>query len=118
MLKLTGLTSSPKQTLNIVEPTTGIKIYFTFYFKPRIHSWYFDVEYDDFTAKGNKLIRGLNIINRFKNRVPFGIGVTVSDNYEPFLINDFTTGRVKIILLTSDEVTEIDGYIADGYTIA
>ena len=76
-----------------------------------------DVEYQGSIARGIKIVRGPNILTRSKNTLPFGLSVTVADNYEPFLINDFSSGRVKMFLLTSAEVQEIDDMIVTGETV-
>jgi hypothetical protein len=49
--------------------------------------------------------------------LPFGLCVTVSDNFEPFLINDFVSGRVSVFLLTHDEVVEIEDMVIAGETV-
>ena len=76
-----------------------------------------DIEYQGKAARGIKIVRGPNILTRNKNTLPFGLSVTVADNYEPFLINDFSSGRVKMFLLTSAEVQEIDDMIVAGETV-
>lgn len=76
-----------------------------------------DIEYQGKSARGIKIVRGPNILTRNKNTLPFGLSVTVADNYEPFLINDFSSGRVKMFLLTSAEVQEIDDMIVLGETV-
>lgn len=114
MLKITGITSDPLQTFNIAEPTTGEKIYFTLRYKPRTQCWYMDVRFKNFTENGSKIIKGANIYNRHKKRLPFGISVSVTDNYEPFLINDFFTGRVEMFLLDSTEIDYVDTLINRG----
>lgn len=117
MTQITGLTSTPSQTFNIPDPVTRKKIYFSLYFSARCQCWYFDVQYETFTAKGLKLVRGPNILSRHINVLPFGLSVTVSDNFEPFLINDFSSGRVSLFLLTHAECLEVHDLIIEGYTL-
>ena len=117
MIKITGLTSTPSQTFNIPDPVTRKKISFALYFSPRCQSWYFDVTYEGFTAKGLKLVRGMNILSRHINTLPFGLTVSVEDNFEPFLINDFSSGRVSLFLLTHAECLEVHDLIIEGYTL-
>jgi len=117
MTQITGLTSNPSQSFNTPEPVTRKIIYFTFIFSPRTQCWFFDMEYEGFISRGNKLVRGPNIIPRHINVLPFGLCVTVSDNFEPFLINDFVSGRVSVFLLTHDEVVEIEDMVIAGETV-
>jgi len=117
MVSITGLSSSPFQTLNIADPNGGGDISFTFYYRPRTQCWYFDVAFKTFTAKGMKIVRGPDILSRHSNQIPFGLFVAVSDNFEPYLINDFYTGRVTLYLLTTAERDDIGEKIIDGYTV-
>lgn len=117
MIQITGLTSSPSQTFNIPEPTTRENIYFSLRFMPRTQNWYIDFQYKEFSAKGIKVVRGPNIIKRNINVLPFGITVSVSDDLEPFLINDFVSGRVSLFLLTQEECLVMDEMIISGAII-
>lgn len=117
MTQITGLTSSPSQTFNIPDPVTRKILYFTLYFSPRCQCWYFDLVYEGFTARGLKLVRGPNILSRHINVVPFGLTVTVADNFEPFLINDLVSGRVSLFLLTHSECLEVNDLIIAGATV-
>ena len=117
MTQITGLTSSPSQGFNIPCPETRKTIYFSLYFSPRCQCWYFDVTYEGFTARGLKLVRGFNILSRHINTLPFGLAVAVSDNFEPFLINDMTSGRVSLYLLTQQESLDVHELIIEGYTL-
>lgn len=117
MIKITGITSSPTQTFNIPDPITRKILYFTLYFSARCQCWYFDLVYDTFTAKGLKLVRGMNILSRHINVLPFGLTVAVSDNFEPFLINDMVSGRVSLFLLTHAECLDVQDMIVKGWTL-
>ena len=49
-------------------------------------------------------------MNQFENIIPFGIGIIVTDGGEPFLINDFSSGRVQMAILTPAEVDQVNDY--------
>lgn len=117
MTQITGLTSSPTQTFNIPEPSTRKPIYFTMRFCPRVQAFFIDIQYDTFSVKSLKLVRGMNILSRHINVLPFGLSVTVADNFEPFLINDMVSGRVSLWLLTQQESLDVQDMIATGYTL-
>lgn len=117
MTQITGLTSTPSQTFNIPDPVTRKIIYFSLYFSPRTENWYIDVQYESLTARGIKLVRSMNALSRHINVLPFGLTVSVADNFEPFLINDFVSGRVSLFLLTHAECLEVKEMIVDGYTL-
>lgn len=117
MIQITGLTSSPSQTFNIPDPVTRKTIYFTMRFCPRVAAFFLDIEYEGFSAKSLRLVRGMNILSRHINVLPFGLAVAVKDNYEPFLINDMVSGRVSLYLLTHEECLDVQQMIVDGYTL-
>lgn len=117
MIQITGLTSSPSQSFNIPDPVTRKPIYFDLVFSPRCQCWYFDLEYEGFISRGNKLVRGPNILPRHINTLPFGLAVVVADDFEPFLINDMVSGRVLLYILDHSDVEEIQARIIAGATV-
>lgn len=117
MVQIKGLTSNPVQTFNIPDPVTRKTIYFLMYFSPRTQNWYIDIEYESFIQKGIKIVREPNLLAKNINVLPFGLSVTVSDNYEPFLINDFVSGRVSLFILDHTECLDVQNLIIAGYTI-
>jgi hypothetical protein len=117
MIQITGLSSAPFQTFTIADPNGGGDIKFSLAFRPRTSCWYMDIEFKTFIARGLKIVRGMNILYRHHNQIPFGLSVTVSDNFEPYLINDFQSERVLLYLLTTAEVDEIHAKILEGYTV-
>lgn len=117
MIQITGLRSSPFQSFNIPDPDKRKTVYFTLRFSPRTQTWYIDIEYEGFIANGIKVVRGMNILKRNINTLPFGLMVTVSDNLEPFLINDFVSGRVSIYILSHSECVDVENMIIEGYSV-
>jgi len=117
MVQITGLTSNPSQTFNVPDPVTRKIIYFSLYFSPRTQNWYIDIKYETFTARGLKLVRGPNVLSRHINTLPFGLSVVITDTFEPFLINDFVSGRVSLFLLTHADVLTVRDMIIAGATV-
>lgn len=117
MTKITGLTQDASQKFTIADPNGTGYINFSFYYRPRLQCWFYDIEYESFAMKGCKLVRGPNILCCHQYVIPFGLCVTVSDDYEPMLINDLSSGRVTLFLLTSAEVVEVQTLIGEGYTV-
>lgn len=117
MTKITGLTQNASQKFTISDPNGGGNISVTLTYRPRVRGWFIDFTFKTFILNGYKITRGPNILSKFRNVIPFGLAVTVSDNYEPFLINDFSSSRVSLFLLTTAEVDEVISLIAQGYTV-
>lgn len=117
MKQILGLTRRPSQKFTIAAPNGGGDITVTLNYRPRVQGWFIDIAFKSFALNGYKITRGPNILGKFRNVIPFGLGVTVADNYEPFLINDFESGRVSLFLLTTAEVAEVVTLIAGGATV-
>lgn len=71
-------------------------------------AWFMDVRYNDFVINGLRLVNTLNLLHQFQRQIPFGMAILVTDDGDPFLINDFSTERVQIGILTSAEVQEVN----------
>ena len=114
MIQITGLKASPNQTFNIPDPDNGTEIYFTLQFRPRTRNWYVSFTYGDFVLNGMKLVLSPNILHQYSNRVPFGLAVSALDKLEPMFINDFSTSRVILYILTGEERQQIEADINNG----
>lgn len=86
----------------------------TFTYRPRVQSWFADIAFGTFTLNGFRLTRYPNVLQAYKNIIPFGLGVAVTDQFDPFMINDFVSGRVTLYLLLSSEVATIQAAIEAG----
>ena len=104
---LEGIQALPSQTFN-TSLDGGDIITITLTFKPSIKMWFIDVEYNDFSVKGLRLCNVPNLLNQFDKIIPFGINVEIADGTEPFIINDLSTGRVILNILTAAEVEQIN----------
>lgn len=106
MREFVGLTDLPKQSIKMqVENGDIVKV--SFYYKENQQGWFFDIEYNNFSCKTTQLTNCPNIIRQFQNVLPFGISCSVNDGGEPWFLNDFLTGRVRVFLLNEDEVNYI-----------
>lgn len=109
---ITSLTKSTWQFYELVVYNNSTAK-FTLRYYPRMMSWYFDIEYEDVIINCVKVVLHPNILRQFKNKLPFGLMVYTDNNsaVEPFQITDFQTGRVKLAILNSDEVEQIESEI-------
>lgn len=100
------LTDDVRQKFNIaIENET---LYVTLYFYQTQKSWYFDIEYGDYICKGMRAVLTLNALRHLSNILPFGIGF-VADGYgEPYAQDDFSSGRVQMVILSADEVQQLE----------
>ena len=104
-------TDNPYQTAQIpLEDKTGYaQIWLRW--APTQMSWYFDIQYNNKTSRGNKLCLGVNILHTFSNIFPFGLMVVSDDLIEPYQITDFVNQRVKIYVLNNTEVQQLERLI-------
>lgn len=103
MLQLTNLTSDPRQQFTIIGENGEIIPTYLFYCPTQI-GWFMNISYGNFVANGLRLVATPNMLFQWKNIIPFGLMCVSNDGYDPFYLDDFTTGRIKIYLLNSTDV--------------
>jgi len=106
MRRITGIYSIPSQSLQL-RSEIGEQIHLTLNYRPAIQKWYLDLEYLTFKLCGYRICNGPNILQKYFYSLKWGMFVEISDNFEPFLINDFESGRVNLYILSEEECKEI-----------
>lgn len=114
MVQVTGLGAVPVQTFSMQSPNGDGVIYFTLSFRPRVRSWFLDIKLGNYAVNGFKLLRGPNVFRQYRNTFGFGITIATTDMSEPAMINDFSSGRVTMYLLTGGECDSIESLIEAG----
>ena len=113
MKLVTGLSTNPNQLFR-VPLDDGSIVKLTIKYKSRPGAWFLDVEYKSFTLRGKKLFNSLNVLRQYKNIIPFGLNVVCPEGTEPILINDFSSGRCTLNVLTASEVEELESAYKDA----
>ncbi len=70
--------------------------------------WIANVTYGTTTINGLGLCCHPNILRQWRNILPFGLSVVTADQTDPFNINDFSSGRVLLYLLTAADVLAVE----------
>jgi hypothetical protein len=70
--------------------------------------WTYCLTYGTFEVNNRNLVNSPNLLRAFRDIIPFGLACIVSDGQEPWFKDDFTTGRVKIYILDSTDVTTVE----------
>lgn len=109
MKTLTGIKATGKQRLQTAI-SNGDFIEIVLYYLTATKQWKMDLTYKDFQLNGQRVYNGLNLLCQYESILPFGIAVQVTDGGEPFLINDFTSGRVRMSLLSPEEVARVKNF--------
>ena len=79
-------------------------------FKSAVQLWFFDLEWNSFVLNGNRVHSSPNMLSQYEAIIPFGLACITVGGGEPFLVNDFSQGRVNIYLLSPEEVIEVQEF--------
>lgn len=107
MIKIDNLGSEALQNVRISLDDLSV-VELTMRFLPATQKWSYDLVYGEFISKGNILCTHANILRRFRKNLPFGLACLTSDGTEPFMIDDFVTGRVSLYILNADDVDYVE----------
>lgn len=66
--------------------------------------WFVDVVSENFKIYGLRITSVPNVLRQWKNKLGFGLGVFTENKSEPFLLEDFNTGRATLYLLEPDDL--------------
>jgi hypothetical protein len=108
MKLLTGIISEPIQTfiLPIDEEEATIKLQFA----PVVQQWFFNVIYNGVNVNGVKLSLGVLHLRDYNFPFDFILQDTSNAGIDPFQVDDFFTGRIKMYILDAVEMAAIRGY--------
>ena len=110
MRRFNGITATGTQVFRTpIEAGGQLKV--SLYYKPFVQMWYMDLEYNGHALRGVRVRNDFNLINQYRSICPFGIACTVEEISEPILVNDFSAGRARLFLLTSQEVDEYNEFL-------
>lgn len=73
-----------------------------------------EISRNDFVLRGVRITNSPNILNQFRNKIPFGLACYSTDNREPAYQDDFSTGASKLYILSAEEVEEYAEYLSNG----
>lgn len=105
MTVLQGIRAVGEQRLRSRDEN-GVIITIDLYYFPSTQQWYADITSGDFTLNHVRLTNNLNILWNYARIIDFGIAILVNDLGDPFLINDFSSERCQIGILTAAEVVQ------------
>lgn len=110
MTKITNLTNFSDQVTQLQLPD-GTIAEMELIYHGATERWIMNVAYNGKIINGVGLCCYPNILRQFENILPFGIACTTNDHTDPFDINDFSTGRVSMFLLTTDDIAAINASV-------
>lgn len=109
MNRLDGIRATGTQKFTTAA-SNGDIVSMTLYFKPAVQEWFIDIEWMDFNLLGNRVYSSLNMLCQYEAIIPFGLATITDGGGEPFLVNDFSSKRVNLYLLSPEEVLEVQNF--------
>ncbi len=102
-----------KHTILLAEDSSRIILELTY--KPDVIGWFLDVTYDklNFSVRGLRVVTTINLLNQWRNVLPFGILVSCKDAQDPLLLDDFLVKRAQIGIISKEEVGQLLDLMAD-----
>ncbi len=108
------VTSNPLQTQTLILDD-GSAVVLTIYFRPMQFGWFINqITHGDFVLSGMRIVNSPNLLNQFRNQIPFGLACFSTNNREPQLQQDFSSSASKLYILTAAEVDEYAEYLRLG----
>lgn len=107
MKLLNKISSDPRQQFSVIGEA-GEQISLFMYFMPSQNAWMCDISWNDFKVTGLQIVVGPNILRRWQNVITFGFACYSTDAYDPQYIEDFLTGRIRLYILSSDDVAAVE----------
>lgn len=112
---ITQITTAPLQQQTFILGD-GTSFTMSIYFVPLQTGWFItELTYGaNFTLRGLRITNSVNMLNQFRNLIPFGLGCISVANREPGLLEDFSSGNSKLYVLTQAETDEYAEYLKLG----
>ena len=109
MQRLTNISNNSKQKHTILLDSDSSRIVLELCYKPTQLGWFVDITYEklDFIVRGLRITTNINILNQWRNILPFGLICVGVDNQDPLLLEDFLVGRAILGILSKEEVVQL-----------
>lgn len=107
---LDTLNDNAYQTVSF-DTNEGERVKLTFRFIPSQETWIFDVESSSLTVYGLALSAFVNLLDPYHNIISWGMYVWSKDGFDPWRIDDFATGRIRVAVLEDLENAVIQEFL-------
>jgi len=107
---LSTLNDNAYQTVSF-DTKKGERVKLTFRFIPSQETWIFDVESPSLTVYGLALSAFVNLLDPYHNIISWGMYVWSKDGFDPWRIDDFATGRIRVAILEDLESAVIQEFL-------
>lgn len=116
MYQVQQLTGDSTQDMNLLLPD-GTAIQMEINFKPMMFGWFINsINYNNgstpaFNLTGIRISNSPNMLRQWKNIIPFGLACASTNQREPSLQQDFSSGASILYILTPEEVEQFEEII-------
>lgn len=118
MYLIQQITTDANQSQTLVLPD-GTSVAIVMYYSSIQQGWFFlSITYQSFLVQGLRITNNPNLLQQWRNSIPFGIGCFSVNNREPYLIQDFAQSASSLYILTSDEVASYQTYLEGTGTLS
>lgn len=101
--------ASQAMTLTLAD---GSALYLQLYFSLTQQSWIFtEISYKGFLLTNFRIVNSPNMLQQYRNQLPFGIACYSANNREPSLIQDFASGASVLYVMTAADVAWYNAYL-------
>ena len=117
MIKVTLIGSENNQVMRFVLNENRKKIDVILRYKEQVQGWFISFTYENFSINNHRIVTGGNFLHQFRNILPFGMLCEVEGEQEPMLVEDFSSNRASLYVLTGAEV-QAYSEVVSGQTTA
>ena len=105
---LDDITSEARQKHTVLI-NDGSAVVLELCYMPTQLGWFLEASHEasGWAANGLRITANSNILNQWRDILPFGLMCWTEDGQEPMLPEDFLTGRASLAVLTAEETEEI-----------
>jgi hypothetical protein len=115
MLRINRVTNAALQQQTLLLDD-GSSFSITLYYRPIQRGWFVtELVYGDFTLREIRVVNSPNMLNQWRNKLPFGLACFTEGNREPTLQEDFQSETAKLYVLTQAEVDEFAEYLTSAF---
>lgn len=106
MFQIQNIPDNARQRQALVLPD-GSPIELSMRFVEMQYGWFITtLTYRTFVLNGLRITNSPNMLHQFRNQIPFGLACFSTNDREPSLLKDFSSGASKLYVLTEAEVEQ------------
>lgn len=114
MYLIQQVTADAYQKQNLILPD-GTQVLFTLNFYPMQYGWFVpQLTYKNFQLQGLRITNSPNMLNQFRNQIPFGLACFTQADREPTQQEDFVSGASQLYILSADECAQYAELLSRG----